>query len=55
MLSLRSGYKTFFPAQLNMYFILLINVKMSTIVGYLTFITWICTVLKQEKSLYFVI
>ena len=45
-----------FSTQLSMKFILLINVKMPTIVGILTFICMINTtseVLKQEKYLFF--
>ena len=42
--------------QLSMKFILLINVKMPSIVGILTFLSWIVTTsekLKHEKSLFF--
>ena len=50
------GYKTFScSTQLSMKFILLINVKMPTIVGILTFISMINTTyvrLKQETSLF---
>ena len=51
-------YKTYFPAQLSTKFTLLINAKMPTVVGILTFISRINTAFessnfKGKKSLYF--
>ena len=50
------GYKTFFMLNSSMKFILLINVKMPTIVGILTFISMINTTsesFKARNSLFF--
>ena len=44
------GYKTFFHTQLSTKFILLINVKMPTIVGILTFISMIDTIPESLKA-----
>ena len=51
------GYKTFFSCstQLNTKFILLINVKMPTIVGILTFISMINTASERLKAMNFFI
>ena len=44
------GYKTFFITQLSTKFIMLINVKMPTIVGILTFMSMINTTFERPKA-----